>query len=296
MKKRLIAMFIMLCMAVTMVAPASAVSSNVDKFISTEINPIALLSDYYGDVSYENTLVKKVNNDLTILGQFGFKGLNTEINVVKSNGTVVYKVELLDDLVNYIDISQSSNGSINLHFVEENTENNVTIGSNGEILLDGHTVRITNYYEEEKAVIPEGSASIKAGVHRYYQNGVPAGTIKSEYNTTGSVYQSTTKIDFDVNMGSLAVGAIVTILTAGLATKTCVMYSLVSGVSFNTVANWLKNTNPYYQYASFKDIKCSRPKDSVVYHYKHDVYIWNKKDYQGAKKLLETYYEIVEPT
>ena len=294
MYKKMVSVILTLAILSLSVVPAFAVTH--ENSVKSSASEKELLSEYFAGAGYSQCLEQKVKDDLLVLGERGFRDFEKEIYDIQEDGTIIYAIQMLDDVIDYVDITEEIDGTIRLHFVEGNLENVVAFEANGKILLDGHRITISQEQIVCNALQPTGDAEIQAGVYRSYQKSVPKNTSADDYNEDGVLYQSTSTIDFDAELVTLSIGAIVSLLTSGLSSFTCAVTGMVTSAALNRVANWLKNTNPYYKYASFKDIKCSRPGDSVVYHYRHDVYIWNERNYGGARTLLESYYEIVEPT
>ena len=211
------------------------------------------------------------------------------IHDVLDDGSVVYEQDFgtAEGVMTYINVWEED-GSQFFHYLEGELENTVEFASDGTIYLDGNQVVITT--EVNESIRP-----LAGGFEHSYSKSIPSGTKSSEYTGSDWTVNSTSRMDFGADFISIAVGAIVGILTGGLATWVGVTAGIITSTSMTKVANWLKSSNPYYQYASFKDIRKSRPKDNLIYHYKHSVYAWNLRDYKGTRYLVDTYYQTDYP-
>lgn len=254
-----------------------------------------LLVNEFDDTKDSNSIsVKQIAKDLSLLDKTNWDYTGMSVHEIRDDGTVAYQQQILEDedVTTYLNVREGNDGSIYMNFAEGELENTVQFTPENEIYVDGNKVSFSMNGES----VNSKSVEPKAGPFRRYQETVPTGTKVSEYNGSGVTVMSTGIVDFGVEFAVLSAGAIVSILSAGLNKYLAATIGFLTGWHYNRIADWLKAKVPNYHYASFKEIKYSRSKDNVVYHYKHTTWVYSERYYEGDQTELNTFYEIVEPT
>lgn len=218
------------------------------------------------------------------------------IHRIESDGTIIYEEKFSDSFSSFFHSWKTNDGTLFVHFMEGDLENIVQLKPDGSIYIDGEKTSVEDIPAIEDIPVTNENIAPRAGVITRTQRTDPLGTGGAAYTGAGHVYNSTKLIDFGANLGTLTIGAIVTCITGSLSGWLAIASGILTNSALSNTAEWLKTKNPYYKYASFKDIRKGHPGDAVNYYFKHTVYAYSERDYGGSSRVVDTYYEIKEST
>lgn len=285
MKKRLIALVLTLCVAVSMIAPASAVSGSnkdtvdglaesisLDSFSKAERDEIARQLNKLvelGILESENSKLIKIENK---------KENNRDAKNCRFIFTVDYGIfcEAIDFLANDSD-------KVSLHVVGDNAENVLTIFSSGKIFLDGNEVVIT-YGEnsaDEDQVLKNGITGTKSS-DRWFQYGCPYGTA-NDYSTYVSA-QNVANINMNNALKNVT-------FTVAVAIVTSLNPSFSLGLTLTSIVwSFIVDMGPDSYGISYKATKYrhkNSPAGGYISQIRQYVHKWNIKWY--AKENYKFY-------
>ena len=229
MKKRLIALLVALCLAITMIAPASAVSSSNVVIDPDETDSISLRFDRDSDGLFsssvlldsfsknERKVIDRQIGRLVDLGLFDSEG--SKLISVDRNGTkdTDSNSNQFRYRINYgpfsetIEFLEDNDDRLSLHISGDGVDNVLTIYNNGKIILDGNEVTI---YKDENItdmeVILKDDVTGTKSSDRWFQSTSPYGGA-IDYSTYVSATNKAS-ITLGSNIGSLSYSAAAAIL------------------------------------------------------------------------------------
>lgn len=289
--KKYIAMILTCSLLLALLSiPAGATNANYAKNASVNAQVQQVIERFENEGNLSFAQKQDVSTTLCDLAEERFNISIISIDRIESDGTIVYEEKFDDNLSSFFTSWKTNDGTLFVHFMEGDLENIVQFKPDGSIYVDGNKVSL------EITPDTDGNVSPMAGVRTRTQRTDPLRSNGTAYTGKAYEFDSTAKVDFRANLGTLTIGAIVNTIAASLSGWLLLASGVISDVALPHVAEWLKTKNPYYKYASFKDIRWGHPGDAVNYYFKHIVYAYSERDYGGSVKEVETYYEIKEST
>lgn len=286
-KGRIVGLFLVFAFLVQFAPIQSLAASNVDTGLMKQAELMIESSKEDKKITTD-----QVANDLKLMQEKYCVISNASIDSINSDGTIVYKIQPLENVINYVDVKTENDGSVFLHFTDGIRENTVQYAPDNSIYVDGNKIEFVSENNSDENTIMRGAT------YRTFQADVPYGTYSWEYTGGEQYVLSSGELALYQEAGSYVVGALAAVLAARF--KATLEESIIIGAgaafAYNRIASWLISQYPGSSYASFKEIRKARPADRLVYNYQHRIYVYGMKDYQGGQDTLATFYEVVEPT
>lgn len=216
-------------------------------FVSTSIS-FAATERMSQPLTYDEQDIKVENifaNELDALSK------EPLVKVKKVDGSTEYFYSLQDGTNGQAIEKEKINGDKVYHFKEGDLENTVTYKTDGTIWLDGKKVNISLNQNSTSVMETKQEQGENVRGRHYnvtdYVDSAPSGTTSSDYTTF--VLEDEINVDFQKAVKSIAVGAIVSILTSGILALANAGYIAGTIVSLATgfaagVATSLKTGHP----------------------------------------------------
>lgn len=195
--------------------------------IHLEADAQQLIIDSLGENYLNTATTQKVSNDLEMFEKASLADW-VEISSVDTSGNITYKIPYVG-VTSYINISKEESGDIVLNITEGNKHDNLIYKSDGQIILNGHTVTVQNVNsttmaKNETPLINPAIPSIetRAGVYtRMFAvdpvlDGRGKPTTPSGFTYTGCSY-SGKNVSFGEQIASLTTSAIISCIISAVA-------------------------------------------------------------------------------
>ena len=278
------------------VVPASATFAPT----AEEVQASALLRDC-DDAQAKNALnTEAVASDLAIFAERLGPTNQMSIVGIDACGNAIYAApEPEFDTIDYLSTWTGDDGSTYIHVTEGNLENTIQFTPNGALFIDGKQVTFSTCDEIADAFPVLPSATPRAGMVSYFYTTPQGGTTADEYNTgRQTVFKSIPSVEFEKTVSAMTVKAIKSALIAAAPG----LLGVIGATMFNYLAEGLiasmRQHDPDTQAISFKDYRKMHPTNSSTQgiYYRHDVYYYSQKNFNGSCWLARQYYEARVPT
>lgn len=151
----------------------------------------------------------QITSELEFLSEHHFLVDKLSIQSI-NDGNIVYAQQTKENLVSFIDVTQTSDGSVYVHIVEDSLENTMHYTPDGKLFVDGQAVTITSS--------PADQNQSRAGMMSdwYFDGSIPPGTKPEEYVGNGLTIGSSGMINFGVTVGRVTVAGGLAILASAI--------------------------------------------------------------------------------
>lgn len=262
MKKRILSVGLVLCLAFSLSVPAYAADNSVDSKMKKDL---AAMSSAYIDV--DSVSVHSVEN-----------------------GTITYAYLVSDEYTDYITVQHNSDGSSVLNIQENDLQNTIKVLSDGSLILDGEKLTPP----EVQSTLPPVISPFAAFSYSYSENPFP-GTTSSQYNV-GTYYQNCVDIGLAQDIRKVTAAAVGTLLSTAFfpgnipARKASVKICKLIGSQIKSKAETIAESINAVSYKMKID---GHPKNDTFKFYKKytGVYYFGK-NYSGKTYNAPPFYEL----
>lgn len=255
MKKRLIALLMTLCIAVTLVVPVGAVE--FEENLSRRAEAESMIDEWNDQYEYSTSDLIKVSYQKNLLNSVNF--YHFSIENIDDSGNILYKKEYADiGVTDYFSVSCDNNGNITVKVKENEKENTLIYNTDGSILLDGIKVEVIEpEMHTDKIKLSENNPSPKAGVMTtvtYCASGnVPSGFYSTNRGYSGAV------IGLGTQLKNIAVSVLTSLVGTAVggkaAFKEYVGFYGIALATAITAAYDLVNNSIVYLCQSYPDVE-----------------------------------------
>lgn len=273
--------FSMICSLVTIHASAMQVN--------TRNSLVSIASSLLNNAPIDVSLAA-VTEDLDAISTF-YDTSDLEISGTTGSGEIEYFLQVHEDISAYLYVTKVSDCSFTIHVQEGTLENTLTKTADGSILLN----------ENETVTSSEAmQVALPAGVRTETTLSVPLGTYAYQYKSASDVkrpsyvYRTSGMVYLGNKLKNIGLAAMVGYIR-GVYSAAILAYDVVV-----SLANEITDLgDPEATRISWVDYAAPRTNDTVVYHYRHDVYTTTETDQADGSIKTDTiptigsYYRIV---